>query len=59
MKFETLAFCPVDYRAIDKSLLSDSELKWLNDYHAKTYETLAPYLNGEEKAWLKGETKAI
>jgi Xaa-Pro aminopeptidase len=59
MKFETLAFCPIDYRAIDVSLLSESERKWLNDYHAKTYETLSPFMNDEEKAWLKGETKAI
>ena len=59
MKFETLSYCPIDLRAINKSLLSDSELKWLNDYHAKTYETLSPFLNGEEKAWLKEETKAI
>ena len=59
MKFETLAFCPIDFRAIDKSLLSDNELQWLNNYHAKTYETLSPFLNEEEKAWLKQETKVI
>jgi Xaa-Pro aminopeptidase len=59
MKFETLAFCPIDLRAIDKSLLSDCELKWLNSYHEKTYEVLSPFMNDEEKAWLKEETKAI
>jgi len=59
MKFETLNYCPIDYRAIDKSLLAPCELQWLNDYHAKTYETLSPFLNAEEKAWLKEETKTI
>ena len=59
MKFETLSFCPIDFRAIDKSLLSDCELKWLNNYHQKTYEVLSPFMNEEEKAWLKEETKAI
>ncbi|MCL1992315.1 MAG: aminopeptidase P family N-terminal domain-containing protein [Spirochaetes bacterium] len=59
MKFETISFCPIDLKAVDKSLLSTEELKWLNDYHAKTYETLSPFMNDEEKAWLKEETKAI
>jgi Xaa-Pro aminopeptidase len=59
LKFETLSYCPIDFRAIDKSLLSDNELQWLNDYHKKTYETLSPFLNEEEKAWLKEETKVI
>ena len=59
LKFETLAYCPIDFRAIDKSLLEAKEIEWLNNYHAKTYETLKPFLNDEEKAWLKEETKAI
>ena len=59
MKFEAISYCPIDYRAIDKSLLSDCEIKWLNDYHAKTYETLSPFMNDEEKAWLKEETRQI
>ena len=59
MKFEVLSYCPIDFRAIDKSLMSDKEIKWLNDYHAKTYEVLSPFMNDEEKAWLKEETKAI
>jgi Xaa-Pro aminopeptidase len=59
MKFETLSFCPVDFRAIDKSLLSSSELEWFNAYHAKTYEILSPFMNDEEKAWLREETKAL
>ena len=59
MKFETLNYCPIDYRAIDKSLLSDSEIQWLNSYHEKTYETLSPFMNVEEKAWLREETKAL
>ena len=59
MSFETLSFCPIDLKAIDKSWLSDCEIKWLNEYHAKTYEKLSPFMNDEEKAWLKEETRAI
>ena len=59
MKFETLAYCPIDTKALDKSIMLPSEIKWLNDYHARTFETLKPFLNAEEQAWLKEETKAI
>ena len=59
MSFETLTFCPIDLKGIDKSWLSECEIKWLNEYHAKTYEKLAPFMNDEEKAWLKEETKGI
>ena len=59
MKFEVISHCPIDHRAIDRSLLSDCEVKWLNDYHEATYKTLSPFMNDEEKAWLREETKAI
>ncbi|MCL2006497.1 MAG: aminopeptidase P family protein [Treponema sp.] len=59
MRFDTISFCPIDLKAVDKSLLSDCEVKWLNDYHAETYKVLSPFMNDEEKAWLKEETRAI
>lgn len=55
--FETVSFAPYDLAAIDKSLLTDSEIVWINNYHKEVYEKLSPYLNEEEKAWLKEETK--
>ena len=30
-----------------------------NDYHAQVYEKISPYLNEEEKEWLKDATRAI
>jgi len=51
--FETLTLCPVDTRLIDYSLLSPEEIGWLNDYHQKVYDQLAPLLSKEEAAWLK------
>ena len=35
------------------------EIEWLNQYHAKVFETLAPYLNEEERAWLAENTAAV
>ncbi|WP_459479804.1 aminopeptidase P family protein [Clostridium saccharoperbutylacetonicum] len=58
-KFETMSYCPIDLKGIDVNLLTDYEKEWLNDYHKETYEKLSPFLNDEEKQFLKEETKAI
>ncbi|TRX65868.1 aminopeptidase P family protein [Carboxylicivirga sp. M1479] len=59
LKFETVTLCPIDKRPIDKSLLDESEIEWLNTYHENVNTQLSPYLNDEEKAWLKVNTEAI
>ncbi len=51
--FETLTYVPIDKRLIDASMLSDRELKWLNDYHAKVMALIGPQLEGEDKTWLE------
>ena len=53
MHFETLTFVPFDRKGIDKSLLSEDELAWLNDYHTSVYEKISPFLTNEEAEWLK------
>lgn len=53
MHFETLTFVPFDRKGIDKSLLSEDELAWLNDYHASVYEKISPFLTNEEAEWLQ------
>lgn len=57
--FETLTLCPFDRKLIDKKFLSKIEVKFLNSYHKLVYNKLSRYLNNEEKAWLKKETKEV
>ena len=57
--FTPITYCPINTSAIDKSILSQSELEYLNTYHKKVYETLAPLLTPDEGAWLKRVTKEI
>ncbi|MBR4446559.1 MAG: aminopeptidase P family protein [Solobacterium sp.] len=59
LHFEDITYCPYEPEALDLSLLSDEELKWLNDYHANVRETLTPYLEGEDLAFLNKVTQAI
>ena len=59
MKFETTTLCPIDLRGIEKELLNDGELKWLNDYHSDVYRSLRIHLNKQEQEWLKVQTREL
>lgn len=59
MHFEPLTFVPFDLDGIDRSKMTQDEIEWLNAYHAQVYDTLQPYLNDEEKDWLKNATCAL
>lgn len=59
LQIEPLTLCPIDTAPIDRAMLLPEELAWLNDYHAKVYAELAPYLDEVEKKWLENATKAI
>ena len=57
--FEPLTMVPFDREAILGEMLSEKERNWLNTYHRKVFETLSPYLEEEERRWLREETAEI
>ncbi len=57
--FEAITLVPFDLDLIDKETLGEDGVRLLNAYHSKVYDTLAPYLDEEEKAYLQKATKAI
>ena len=57
--FEPLTMVPFDREAILGEMLSEKERNWLNTYHWKVFETLSPYLEEEERRWLREETAEI
>lgn len=59
LKFETVTLCPICTKGIIKSLLTNEEIGWLNDYHHMVYEKLTPMLDENERQWLKNACKAI
>ena len=59
LKFDTVSLCYIDKALIDKSLLNQKEINWLNSYHSEVYEKLSPHLSDDEKVWLKEKTEAI
>lgn len=53
LKFDTITLFPIDKKLIDRSLLSQDEIDWLNDYHQLVLKELSPLLNPAEVQWMK------
>jgi Xaa-Pro aminopeptidase len=52
-EFETLTLCPFFKNAINKEMLSQEEIDWINSYHKLVQEKLSPHLDGEIKIWFE------
>lgn len=59
MYFEPITYIPFDLDAINPDIMTAEDKKMLNDYHALVWEKISPYLEGEEKEFLKKYTRAI
>ncbi len=59
LTFEPLTLFPFDLKLIDPSLLDNTEIEWLNNYHERVYQTLAPHLDPKEKTWLDNATRPL
>jgi Xaa-Pro aminopeptidase len=57
--FETLTLAPIDRRLIDVGLMTPDEIAWLNGYHARVAETLAPLVDKETQGWLRDATRPL
>ena len=59
--FETLTLAPIDRALVDPAMLTGDERAWLDGYHARVAETLAPLLagDGETLAWLRAATAPL
>lgn len=59
LQMESLTLCPIDTAPIDKTMLLNEEIEWLNNYHKMVCDKLLPYLEHDEQVWLKNVTKPI
>ncbi len=59
LEFETLTLAPIDLACIERSLLTEAEKQWLNDYHRRVRETVGPNVDAETRTWLEKATRAI
>ena len=54
-----LTFVPIATSPIVPGVLDKEQVAWLNDYHRKVFEQLAPRLTEDERAWLAEKCAAI
>lgn len=59
LKFETMTLFPFDRSLMDTSIMTESEVAWINAYHAEVRKRLTPLLSEEEAAWIKAKTEPI
>ncbi len=59
MYFETITFVPMDLDAILPDMMTEEERHLLNTYHSAVYKKVSPFLDEEERAWLKTYTRAV
>jgi Xaa-Pro aminopeptidase len=54
--FETLTLAPIDMRLIEPAMLTPDEAVWLDAYHARVREMIAPLVDLSTRAWLLAAT---
>jgi len=59
LTFETLTLCFYDTSLIERSLMTEDELDWLNAYHVRVYKEVSPLLNAEERKFLARKCAAL
>jgi Xaa-Pro aminopeptidase len=59
LQFDTLTHVPLETRLIDRALLSQAEIAWLNAYHADTRARLSARVSPEARRWLEAATAPL
>jgi Xaa-Pro aminopeptidase len=57
--FETLTLAPIDTRLVEPALLGAEETAWLDAYHARVREALAPLVDAPTHDWLARATAPL
>ncbi|HVX91919.1 MAG TPA: aminopeptidase P family protein [Xanthobacteraceae bacterium] len=57
--FETLTLAPIDRRLIEPRLMTAEETSWIDAYHERVWQALAPQLDEQTRAWLDAATSPI
>ena len=57
--FEILSHIPFERELFDLNILNETEVNWINKYHAKVYEKLSSKLKLDQRTWLKNATHPV
>ena len=50
---------PIDTRLVEPALLTGEEIAWLNAYHSRVRDTLAPLVDAPTREWLIAATAPL
>ncbi len=59
LRLEPLTLCPIDLTPVLWDMMTPEEVDYINAYHKKVYEALSPFLNDEERQWLRVPSVAL
>ncbi len=59
LQMSTITKAPIDRRLIDTSAMTESEIAWLDAYHADVCDTLTPLLDAKTASWLAAATRPL
>ncbi len=59
MGFETITLAPFDRKLIDKGLLTEGEVNWVDSYHMRVKQALLSQLASETAQWLAEATAPL
>lgn len=60
LKFETLTLFPFDRSLFDLDIMTDDEIRWIDNYHINVRTRLLPYMATDaERAWLTAHTQPL
>ena len=57
--FETLTLAPIDLKLVDRKLMDEEEIRWLDGYHARVRKMLSPLVDTPTRRWLAGATRRL
>jgi Xaa-Pro aminopeptidase len=59
LHLETLTLAPLDQSLINTELMEESEIAWVNSYHATVRDKISPLVDGNTKSWLLKATACL
>lgn len=61
LAFETLTLVPIDRQLMEPALLTPQEITWVNTYHQRVHDEIAPLLADSPAAqrWLMEATRPL
>lgn len=59
LEFETVTLYPFEHELIDQALITSEERDWIDAYHQRVYDGVAPLLDNDVRSWFKNKCRSL